>query len=133
MRRATGQSIIAALGFASALSSALVLGGCSSAAVIDQLPSGMSEPAATPARPTTAYQYPAVHDMPPPRAIPTMSEEQEFKAEKDLAAIRDKQKARTGADKRAAKPAKKKPETGDTGQLINGQGAGSQDGAPTKP
>jgi hypothetical protein len=71
--------------------------------------------------------------MPPPRAIPTMSEEQEFKAEKDLKAVRDKQEARTGTDKTAAKPAKKKPETGDTGQIVNGQGAGSQDGAPTKP
>jgi hypothetical protein len=129
MRRVTGQSIIAVLG----LGSALALGGCSSAAVIDQLPSGMAEPAATPVRPATAYQYPAVHDMPPPRAIPTMSEEQEFKAEKDLKAVRDKQEARSGADKTAAKPTKTKPETGATGQIVNGQGAGTQDGAPTKP
>jgi hypothetical protein len=133
MRRTPDQSIFTALGLASALVFALALGGCSSATVIDQLPSGMSEPAATPARPTAAYQYPAVHDMPPQRALPTMSEEQEFKAEKDLVTARDKQEARTGADKTAAKPVKKKPETGDTGQIVNGQGAGSQDGATTKP
>jgi hypothetical protein len=97
------------------------------------MPSGVAEPASTPARPATAYQFPAVHDMPPQRAIPTMSEEQEFKAEKDLAAIRDKQEVRSGADKTAAKPTKKKPEAGDTGQIVNGQSAGSQDGAPSKP
>jgi hypothetical protein len=132
MRRATGQSIIAALGLASVVVFASALGGCSSAAVIDQLPSGMSEPTATPARPATAYQYPAVHDMPPQRAIPTMSEEQEFKAEKDLAAARDKQEVRTGADKTAAKPVKKKPQAANTGQAPSSQND-SQDGAPTKP
>jgi hypothetical protein len=93
----------------------------------------MAEPASAPARPATSYQFPAVHDMPPQRAIPTMSEEQEFKAEKDLAAARDKQQVHAGVDKPAAKPAKKKPETGDTGQIVNGQGTGSQDGTPTKP
>ena len=112
---------------------ALALGGCSSSAIVDQMPASVGgEPADTPARPTAAYQYPAVHDMPPPRAIPTMSEEQEFKQEKDLAKVRDKQEARTAEDKPAAKPVKKKPETADTGQTPNGQN-GSQDGAPTKP
>jgi hypothetical protein len=126
--------MFAALGLASAMASTLSLGGCSSSAVFDQVPASIGgEPADTPARPTTAYQYPAVHDMPPPRAIPTMSEEQEVKAEKDLAAMRDIQKARTEAEKTAAKLAKKKPESGETGQIINGQGAGSQDGAKTNP
>jgi hypothetical protein len=129
MRRAFERSILPGL----ALAFALALSGCSSSA-FDQMPTSVGgEPAGTPARPATAYQYPAVHDMPPQRAIPTMSEEQEFKAEKDLAAIRDKQEVRSGANKTAAKPAKTKPETGDKGQIVSGQAAGSQDGATTKP
>ena len=133
MRRAPVRSIIAPLGLASTMLAALALGGCSSSAIVDQMPTSVGgEPADTPARPTAAYQYPAVHDMPPPRAIPTMSEEQEFKEEKDLAKVRDKQEARTGEDKPAAKPVKKKPETADTGQAPNSRN-GSQDGAPTKP
>jgi hypothetical protein len=128
MRRALTRSILPGLALA------LALGGCSSSAVFDQLPASVGgEPAGTPERPTTAYQYPAVHDMPPARALPTVSEEQEVKAEKDLAAVRDKQEAVTGTDKTAAKPVKKKPQTGDTGQMINGQGAGSQDGAKINP
>jgi hypothetical protein len=129
MRRTSDRAILPGL----AMVFALAVGGCSSSA-FEQMPASVGgEPADTPARPTAAYQYPAVHDMPPPRAIPTMSEEQEFKEEKDLAAVRDKQEARTGADKTAAKPAKKKRETGDKGQIVNGQGAGSQDGAKTNP
>ena len=134
MWRALDRSTLSCLALAIAITFALALGGCSSSAVFDQVPASVGgEPADTPARPATPYQYPAVHDMPQQRALPTMSEEQEVKAEKDLATVRDKQKARTGTDKTAANPAKKKPETGDKGQIVNGQGAGSQDGAATNP
>jgi hypothetical protein len=76
----------------------------------------------------TAYEYPAVHDMPPPRADPTMSEEQQVKAEEEMKTVRDRQEARDGAAKKTAQPAKKKPATADTGQA-----AGAQDGAKTNP
>jgi hypothetical protein len=126
MERALQRSILAALGLATATATALA--GCSSGAVIDQMPSTVGLPAGTPERPATAYEYPAVHDMPPPRATPTMSEEQQVEAEKDLTAARDRQEARDGATKKTAQPAKKKPATADTGQA-----AGAQDGVKTNP
>jgi len=66
--------------------------------------------------------------MPPPRATPTMSEEQQVQAEKELNAARERQEARDGATKKTAQPAKKKPTTADTGQA-----AAVQDGAKTNP
>jgi hypothetical protein len=122
MKRALQRSILAALALATSLA------GCSSGAVIDQMPSTMGLPAGTPERPTTPYVYPAVHDMPPPRATPTMSEEQQVKEEEEMKAVRDRQEARDGAAKKTAQPAKKKPATADTGQA-----AGAQDGAKTNP
>jgi hypothetical protein len=124
MERALQRSILAALG----LATASALAGCSSGAVIDQMPSTLGLPAGTPERPTTPYVYPAVHDMPPPRATPTMSEEQQVQAEKELNAAREQQEARDGATKKTAQPAKKKPTTADTGQA-----AAVQDGAKTNP
>ena len=124
MERALQRSILAAL----TLATATALAGCSSGAVIDKLPGDMGLPAGTPERPTTPYVYPAVHDMPPPRATPTMSEEQQVKEEEELKVVRDRQEARDGAAKKAAQPAKKKPATADTGQA-----AGAQDGAKTNP
>ncbi len=124
MERALQRSILAAL----TLATATALAGCSSGAVIDKLPGDMGLPAGTPERPTTPYVYPAVHDMPPPRATPTMSEEQQVKEEEEMKAVRDRQEARDGAAKKTAQPAKKKPATADTGQA-----AGAQDGAKTNP
>ena len=124
MERALQRSILAAL----TLATATALAGCSSGAVIDKLPGDMGLPAGTPERPTTPYVYPAVHDMPPPRATPTMSEEQQVKEEEELKAVRDRQEARDGVAKKTAQPAKKKPATADTGQA-----AGAQDGAKTNP
>lgn len=124
MERALQRSILAAL----TLATATALAGCSSGAVIDKLPGDMGLPAGTPERPTTPYVYPAVHDMPPPRATPTMSEEQQVKEEEEMKAVRERQEARDGAAKKTAQPAKKKPATADTGQA-----AGAQDGAKTNP
>jgi hypothetical protein len=122
MERALQRSILAVLILATALA------GCSSGAVIDKLPGDMGLPAGTPERPMTAYEYPAVHDMPPPRATPIMSEEQQVKEEEELKAVRDRQEARDGAAKKTAQPAKKKPKTANTGQA-----AGVQDGAKSNP
>ena len=64
--------------------------------MIDRLPEELGGlPAGTPARPATPYQYPAVHDMPPPARPTPMSEEEQVKLEKDLATIRDRQEARS--------------------------------------
>jgi hypothetical protein len=124
MARAFERSILAALG----LAMAAALAGCSSAAVIDQLPTNVGLPAGTPERPATPYLYPAVHDMPPPRATPTMTEEQQVKLEKELTVVRERQEARDGAAKKTGETAKKKPATADTGQ-----DAGAKDGAKTNP
>ena len=124
MERALQRSILAAL----TLATATALAGCSSGAVIDKLPGDMGPPAGTPERPTTPYVYPAVHDMPPPRVTPTMSEEQQVKEEEELKAVRDRQEAGDGAAKKTAQPAKKKPAT-----INTGQAAGAQDGAKTNP
>ena len=60
-------------------------------------------PADAPAAPTTSYQYPAVHDMPPPRTDKTLSDDQQSDLLKQLESARDRQMRRAGDD----------PETGD--------------------
>jgi hypothetical protein len=124
MHGAFDRSILAAL----SLAVGLALAGCSGASMIDQVPASVGgEPAGTPERPTTVYAYPAVHDLPPPRATTPLTEEEQVKAEKELAAVREKQEARDGAAKITVQPAKKKPETASTGTT------GTQDGAKTNP
>jgi hypothetical protein len=118
MMRGFGRPILAVLGLA-------ILGGCSSGALVDKLPGEMAEPADTPARPVTPYVFPAVHDIPPPRATPTMTEDQQIKLEKDLAVARDRQETR---EKTAAAPAKKKQPAAPPGAAAD-----AQDGAKTKP
>ena len=49
-----------------------------------------------PARPMTPYQYPAVHDIPPPRASAPMSDEEQLRLEKELRSVRDRQEAQEG-------------------------------------
>jgi hypothetical protein len=85
---------------------ATTLSGCAAEPLLsDRLPSEWGGlPAGAPARPTTPYQYPAVHDMPPPRSTPTMTEQEQVKLEKDLAAIRDRQEAGEAPAKKAAAP-----------------------------
>jgi hypothetical protein len=91
--------------------------------MIDKLPADMGLPANTPARPETAYEYPAVHEMPPARASAPMTEEEQVKLEKDLANVRDRQEGRPPPGKKKAAPAaKKKPST----DAANGQTAGAK-------
>jgi len=93
---------LAALGLAAALA------GCAPGPAIDRLPGEMGLPAGAPTRPVTSYLYPAVHDMPPERAATPMSEEEQVKLEKDLAAIRERQAREVTEDptKKAAPPPK---------------------------
>lgn len=73
----------------------LTVSACSQASsVFDHLPEAAGGmPSGAPARPAQPYRYPAVHDMPPPRGDKTLSEEDQLKLEKDLAATRDRQAA----------------------------------------
>ena len=77
--------------------------------MIDQIPGEMGLPKDAPARPVTPYQYPAVHDMPPPRASAPMNDEEQLKLEKELRTVRDRQEAQEGqkTPKAPAQTAKK--------------------------
>jgi predicted small lipoprotein YifL len=104
MRRTLVRSTLAALALAGALT------GCS-AGPLEQLPQSMGGlPSDAPQPPKTTYEYPAVHDMPPPRTSEPLSEDQQWKLEHDLKALRDRQEKRTGtqaqADQGDKKPAK---------------------------
>ena len=81
---------------------AAFLAGC--AMNVGDIPSPIALPAGTPERPAVPYTYPAVHDMPPQRPAPLMSQEQADKAEADLVAARNRQ---TGGA--PPKPPAKKP------------------------
>lgn len=100
-----------------------VLAGCAPGAMIDKLPDNVGLPAGAPARPAQAYDYPAVHDMPPPRVEPALSTEQQLKVEKELSTVRDRQEDRAKPEQKpAAKPKKpaKKPAKGEnTGAKTN--------------
>ena len=98
------ESICAARFFAvAALLCAPLLAGCSTP--VGDIPSPIALPAGTPERPAVPYTYPAVHDMPPDRTAPVMTQEQVDKAEAALVAARNRQPGGTAAQK---PPAKKK-------------------------
>jgi hypothetical protein len=79
-----------------ALALAASLGACAS--TVGDLPPQLGGlPAGTPERPAQPSAYPAVHDMPPPRPITTMTEEERKKAEADLAALRERQEKAAAA------------------------------------
>ena len=75
------------------------------------MPGTLGLPADAPARPAAYYVYPAVHDMPAPRATTPMTDEEQVKVERDLRATRDRQEAQEGQKAQAKKsePAAKKP------------------------
>src|SRR5664279_1383080 len=125
MARLLQRSIVATMALAAALAAilGLALAGCSGAVLSDHLPNAMGGlPEGAPARAGAEYTYPAVHDMPPPRATEPMSDVDQDRLEKDLKAARDSQEAaekaavaqdaqdaQGGADKKTAPPAKVKP------------------------
>ena len=93
-----------------------MLGGCG-AQLGETVPTALGGlPAGTPPPPSTDYQYPAVHDMPPPRAEPLMSETQEYKVEKELQAARDRQENKVAPAPKAVKTTKKKPPANKAGE-----------------
>ena len=101
--RAAERRILTILGLA------LLLTGCSMGSLEAQLPAEIGLPADAPARPVTPYEYPAVHDMPTPRAIKPLTEEEQIKLERDLNALRNRQEGHVPAAKKAARQAQKDP------------------------
>ena len=108
MRRTIVRSTLAALCLAGALT------GCS-AGPLEQLPQSLGGlPPDAPAPPQKDYEYPAVHDMPPPRSSEPLSEDQQWKLEQDLKALRDRQEKRTGTLAPADQGGKKPAQTAET-------------------
>jgi hypothetical protein len=65
------------------------LAGCSPGAVIDRVPTELGGlPSDTPQRSQAPPPYPAVHDIPASRPDPTLSDEDQLRLERELAASR---------------------------------------------
>jgi hypothetical protein len=66
--------------------------------VLSEMPTQVGGlPAGTPQRPAVAPEYPAVHEMPPPRTAAVLTEEEKKKVEAELAAMRSEQARRAKA------------------------------------
>lgn len=96
-RASTGISTLAAkhptlcVKFIVALGLSVGATGCSTSA-IDSIPQWAGgKPESAPERPATAMEYPPVNDRPPARDSRVVSEEEQAKIERELAAARDAQ------------------------------------------
>jgi hypothetical protein len=130
------RSLLAALAVAASLA------GCSAGPLSDslkQMPESLGGlPPDAPKSPAMPYQYPAVHDMPPPRSTEPMSEDQQYQMEKELNAIRDRQERALVKEKDRqpatdAAKAMKKPANKPAAAAQNGQNAGAGTGTKTNP
>jgi hypothetical protein len=93
-----------ALVAAGLVAAAVALAGCGST-IADRMPTAAGGlPEGSPQRPTTPSSYPAVHDMPPSRATPVLSDADAQKLESDLKATRDRAAAAAKAAGDADKP-----------------------------
>jgi hypothetical protein len=96
---------------------ALSASPCLAQSVFGKLPESLGGlPADAPAVPKTPYQYPAVHDMPPPRNDKTLSDDQQLNLLNQLEDARDRQvrradeeRAADGETPKAPNVTKKKP------------------------
>jgi hypothetical protein len=80
-----------ALAAALAVGAALILAGCSTGTMGDNMPAAMGGlPENAPKRPAAPAAYPAVHDMPPPRPTSVLTDEEQKKLEDDLIAARNR-------------------------------------------
>jgi len=98
---------------------AMFLSACSSNSRIgDSLPPSLGGlPVGMPERPAVQPDYPAVHDLPPPRADTTLSDAEKKSLKDDLIASRERAALRAGVKKPdTLKPATaKKPGSPDSG------------------
>lgn len=76
----------------------LCLGGCSTP--MADLP-GIGLPENTPPRPATPAAYLPVHDLPPPRAEPVLTPEEQQKIQKELTTARDRQAGKQSGQRTA--------------------------------
>jgi hypothetical protein len=92
---------------------AAVLGGCAGSATLgDSMPASIGGlPADAPARPAVQFDYPAVHDMPPPRPAHMLDQNQQERLQQDLSRARDKQEGLNPAAKSKPRAKPKKPAT----------------------
>jgi hypothetical protein len=82
----------------------MALAGCG-ATIGDHLPTVVGGlPEGTPARPSQPGVFPAVHDMPPPRADPLLSDAERTKLEGELMAARERAAAAAKPPGGAEKP-----------------------------
>jgi len=79
--------------FAATVLCGLSLAACAAAtSTLSGLPKEMGGlPEGTPVRPASQLDYPAVHDMPPPRSTAVLTPEQVKATEAELTAVRDRQ------------------------------------------
>jgi hypothetical protein len=137
MRRTIGRSLLAVFAVAASLTgcSAGPLGDASNSISekLKSMPESLGGlPPDAPRGPAIPYAYPPVHDMPPPRSTEPLSEEQQYRLEKELSAVRDRQEAANPAAQKAAQDAKKAPKKKPV-PASKGQSAGAAAGAKTNP
>ena len=100
----------------------MILAGCTSSSIGDSLPTAVGGlPEGAPKRPATPAAYPAVHEMPPPRANSVLTEEEQQKLENDLAAARQRAAAAAGKPKTAGAADKAKAGTADKTKAAGAQ------------
>jgi hypothetical protein len=93
-----------ALVAAGLIAAAVALASCGST-IADRMPTAAGGlPEGSPQRPTAPSSYPAVHDMPPVRATPMLSDADAKKLEDDLIATRNRAAAAVKAAADADKP-----------------------------
>ena len=106
--RGARQFNLGAPGLMLALAGALMLSSCANTTNMGnnlgtELPTAIGGmPATAPEPPQTAPEFPAVHDMPPPRNTKVMTEEEKKRVEAELALMREQQAKR--AQSSAANP-----------------------------
>jgi hypothetical protein len=96
LRRGRGDLLSVRVTWLAAFACAVSLGACASISekMSEKMATapGIGEPAATPAR-VAPTAYPAVHEMPPARAVNLLSDSEQQKMENELVAARDHQQA----------------------------------------
>jgi hypothetical protein len=76
---------------AAAAGMSALLGGCSGSLMADHLPAAAGGlPEGAPVRPTTEQAYPAVHNVPPSRNSPPLSDDQQKQLADELEAARNR-------------------------------------------
>lgn len=122
-RRELSARVLAIMCF---LAAAGLLSSCSASRIADSLPPSLGGlPEGVPERPAVQPEYPAVHDLPPPRADSTLSEAEKKSLKNELITTRERAVLRAGAKKTETttkRASAKRPESSDSG---NPQSAGT--------